>query len=264
VTFSPNGRLLASGSPDMFGRKDEVVHVWQLTTAKEIGTFRGHERPVFAVAFSPDSTKLVTGSGDATALIWDLSAVGRSRPIAAGEGPPVGRAPGPRELEAAWADLAGADAARAFRARWALGSSPEEAVALLKGRLRRAQADDPQRLRRLLDGLNSDQFAVRTKAQAGLEELGDLAEQALRQALAGKPTLEMRRRLETALERMRVPVTRPELLRPLRAVAVLEDIGTPAAWELLKELASGAPEARLTREAAASLGRLARRTPARR
>jgi hypothetical protein len=54
------------------------------------------------------------------------------------------------------------------------------------------------------------------------------------------------------------------VVRCLRAVAVLEDLGTPAARELLEGLAAGAPEARLTREAKASLRRLGRRmTPPR-
>jgi hypothetical protein len=61
------------------------------------------------------------------------------------------------------------------------------------------------------------------------------------------------------LERVHGPVTQPELLQALRAVAVLEDISTPQARRLLEQLASGAPEARLTREAQASLRRLALR-----
>jgi hypothetical protein len=89
-----------------------------------------------------------------------------------------------------------------------------------------------------------------------LEDLGDLAEPALRQTLANKPTLEVRRRVQAILERLRGPVTRPEVLQALRAVAVLEDIGTPAASRLLEDLAKGAPEARQTREAQASLRRL--------
>jgi HEAT repeat protein len=121
-----------------------------------------------------------------------------------------------------------------------------------------------QRLRRLLTDLDSARFAVRARAQAGLEALGDLAEPALRQALANKPNLEVRQRVQKALDRLRRPVTRPEVLRPLRAVAVLEGIATPAARKLLKELASGVPEARLTREAQASLSRLDRRPPAQR
>jgi hypothetical protein len=45
----------------------------------------------------------------------------------------------------------------------------------------------------------------------------------------------------------------------VRAIEVLEHIGTPDANELLQTLATGAPEARLTQEAKASLERLAKR-----
>ncbi len=67
----------------------------------------------------------------------------------------------------------------------------------------------------------------------------------------------MRRRIEALMEKLRA-VTRPEALRALRAVAVLEDIATPEARQLLETLAKGAPEARLTQEAKASLTRLAK------
>jgi hypothetical protein len=48
----------------------------------------------------------------------------------------------------------------------------------------------------------------------------------------------------------------PERVQALRAVEVLEWIGTPEARKVLEALATGAPAARLTREARASLGRL--------
>ena len=48
----------------------------------------------------------------------------------------------------------------------------------------------------------------------------------------------------------------------LRAIEVLEHIGTAEARQVLKSLANGAPEARRTREAKSSLERLAKRTAA--
>ena len=54
------------------------------------------------------------------------------------------------------------------------------------------------------------------------------------------------------------PVADPETLRALRAVAVLEDVGTPPARKVLETLAKGSVEARLTQEAKAALARLAR------
>jgi hypothetical protein len=51
----------------------------------------------------------------------------------------------------------------------------------------------------------------------------------------------------------------PERLRGLRAVEVLEQVGTDGAKALLEGLAKGAPDAELTQEARAALGRLTRR-----
>jgi hypothetical protein len=243
VAFAPDGRLLAATAPpgDIF--------LWDLTKGKELRRFKGFDAEVTWLGFSPDGRRLLSGLADSTLLVWDVGSRGAA---------PAGR-PGAEGLSKAWSDLAGTDVPRAFRARWVLATVPEEAVPLLKEQLRPAQAADAQRLRRLLTELESEQFAVREKAQAGLEELGDLAEPALRQRLADQPTLEVHRRLQKVLERLRGPVRRPEVLHGLRGVAVLEDIATPAARQLLEALAKGAPEARLTREAKASLLRLARR-----
>jgi hypothetical protein len=68
------------------------------------------------------------------------------------------------------------------------------------------------------------------------------AEPALRRTLEGKPTLEARRRVQAIRERLRGPVTRPQLLQPLRAVAVLEDLGTLKARRLLEILAKELPK----------------------
>ena len=40
-------------------------------SGREEFTFRGHTKGVFGVAFSPDGARLVTGSGDNTAKLWD-------------------------------------------------------------------------------------------------------------------------------------------------------------------------------------------------
>jgi WD40 repeat protein len=39
---------------------------------KLLQVFKGHEDVVFSVAFSPDGKKILTGSGDKTARLWDL------------------------------------------------------------------------------------------------------------------------------------------------------------------------------------------------
>jgi hypothetical protein len=88
--------------------------------------------------------------------------------------------------------------------------------------------------------------------------LGELAEATLRQKLQEKLTLEMQQRLEHLLRKVE-PSRSPDRLREVRAIEVLEHIGTPEAKQILQTLAEGAPEARLTQEAKASLERLAKR-----
>ena len=72
------------------------------------------------------------------------------------------------------------------------------------------------------------------------------------------PSLEARRRAEGILRDMEKGVT-PGQRRALRAAEVLEWIATKEARAGLLELTKGAPDARLTREAAAACKRLAGR-----
>jgi RNA polymerase sigma factor (sigma-70 family) len=244
AAFSRDGKLLAVAAP-----LEEIV-VWDLTSSTELQRFKGFDAEVTSLVFSPDGRQLISGLGDSTLLIWDL----RQRAI-----------PQSAELRAtvvakAWADLAGNDASRAFRARWTLASVPGEAVSLLKEHLHPTQAADPERLKKLIADLDSKQFAERDQAQKELETLGESAAPALRRTLADKPSLEVSRRIQSLLDKLHEPVTQPEQLRGLRALAVLEEIGTPEAQEILKILATGAAEARLTQEAKASLDRLAHRS----
>jgi hypothetical protein len=79
----------------------------------------------------------------------------------------------------------------------------------------------------------------------------------LREALQGTPTEELRRQATRLLEKM--TSLSNERLRHVRAVEALEYMGTPEARKLLETVAKGAPEARLTHEAKASLERLSRK-----
>jgi len=60
VAFSPDGRLLASGSNDM------SIKLWQSHTLKLIHTLSGHSGGIRSVAFSLDGKLLASGSSDAT------------------------------------------------------------------------------------------------------------------------------------------------------------------------------------------------------
>ncbi|RJE26741.1 NACHT domain protein, partial [Aspergillus sclerotialis] len=64
VTFSPNGRLLASGS------SDRTVRLWDPAAGVLQQTLEGHALPVSSVAFSPDGRLLASGSDDKTVRLW--------------------------------------------------------------------------------------------------------------------------------------------------------------------------------------------------
>jgi WD40 repeat protein len=247
LAFSGDGRLLITGG------LGGVIRVREVATGQERCRFRGHlAGAVGALAVSADGRLLASGGYDSQVLVWDLTGRapdGRWRPARLR----------PEELAAAWQALAGADAAAAHRALWRLAADPEGGTALLRARLRPVAAPEPARLAGLLADLDSERFAVRQRAMRQLEGLGDLAGPALRRAREGRLALEARRRLDLLLEKLEQHPPAGDRLRALRAVEVLERVGTPGARRLLESLAGGAPAAWLTREARAALERLAGR-----
>ena len=82
VAFSPDGRVMASGS------YDKTVKLWDLKDLSVMGTLEGHKDQVFRVAFSPDGKSLATCSGDSTVIIWDVQ-THKSRRVLAGHGDPM-------------------------------------------------------------------------------------------------------------------------------------------------------------------------------
>jgi RNA polymerase sigma factor (sigma-70 family) len=249
VAIAPDGRTVAVAT----GWANAEVCVLDARTGQALLRLRGHASYAGALAFAPDGRTLASGQRDTTALVWDLAPglrrLGAPAPLLSHD-----------ELKSYWAQLADPEAKKARAAIAALAAAPTSALPFLEGRLRPAERARPEHVQRLIADLDSEHYAAREAATKELAALGVEAELSLRRALRGNLSAEARRRVETLLEGP-APRTGPsgELLRRLRAIAVLEQVGSPQAARVLRELAGGAPSARETLEAKNASERLAHR-----
>lgn len=240
MRFSPDGRWLAVAGDD------RAVHVWDMLKGQWLRHWPGHLGEIGALVFSPDGRRLASGSEDTSALIWDVSGLAKEQPHR--------EALSHKELDELWSALAGADAVQAYKALRTLETDPDRAVSLLAERMRYKPSADAKQLASLIAQLDSDDFAVRERATTALRRLDWEAEPALCKVLENKPSLEMRQRVKQLLDDIRKRTPLPELLRMLRGIEILEQIGTREARRVIARLAEGTT--RPAREAKAALERL--------
>jgi hypothetical protein len=244
IALSPDGRTL------YLSYDTSQIVAFEVATGKVRRRIYGHAGCVRSLAMAPDGRRLLSGSDDGFALLWDTTPAGAAKP----RKEPLTVA----EADELWAALAGDDAPKAFAAMADLAAAPDRALALLRRELKPAPAPTDAELDRLFADLDNDDFATREKASRRLAELGELAVPGLRKRLAKAESVEVRKRAEDFLGRFDPATLKPDRLRQMRAVELLEGIATPAARDVLSDLAKGAAEAPQTLDAAAALERLRR------
>jgi hypothetical protein len=242
LQFSADGRTIAAS--DIHGS----VSLWETATDHLRVAWPAHPWRVCDLAQAANGRTLVTADLR-TALAWDIPAlvgggVARRGPFT------------PEELDDLWADLGAQDGVKAFKALWAMAGSPPQSLPLLKQRLPTTIEDMGERMERWLLELGARDPDVRKRAAEDLDTLGVYAEPGLKRGLVSQPSEEVRKNVGQMLAALPRPVTASSWLRAMRAVELLERIGTPEARQLLEQVARGAPGARLTLEAKASLERL--------
>ena len=69
--FSPDTQWLVAGGWDY------LIHVWEASSGRKVGSFKGHLDEVFSIAFAPNSKTLASGSKDGRVYLWDLRSLQR-------------------------------------------------------------------------------------------------------------------------------------------------------------------------------------------
>jgi WD40 repeat protein len=259
AAFSADGRLIALAYGNRLHtagmakyryyeneQKHHRISIWEAATGQEV--LQIPEDDACSVAISPDGKKLAAGFTHSQVQFWDLKPEGwkfgdKAVTLDA------------KDLDQCWADLSSDDAKAAYQAICTLAAAGEPAVVFLKGKLEPVKPAGDE-LKRLLAQLDSEKYADREGAFRELKKLAPAVEGELRQALDGKISPEVRKRLEKLLEAWEKRPASPDELRSVRAIQTLEQIGSPAARAMLTQLSEGAPGAWITTQAKLAAGRV--------
>jgi WD40 repeat protein len=248
LAFSPDGRSLIVVLADGLAVWDLLRNDWSVAVRAPADDLCWPASG--AVAVSPDGRTAAVGRSDGTVVLWPLPA----RPQ---QPPPLSNA----ELDRTWESL---QQPGGYRAVWELSARPEQAMRLLAERLKGPAGPAEVEVRRLIESLDAVEYDEREKASRRLERLGPVAEPIIRTAAESRSPETRRRAREilASFEKAPTPLA-PEVVRAVRAVAVLDAVSTEEARRLLRGLTSGAthPAVAAAARDALALAAAARRPP---
>lgn len=232
--FSPDGRRLAT--VDVAQSGETSIRIWETVSGSELVRLTP-ANGASGCAFTPDGQRLVVANTDTTFGVWDYSRLeARSLTPIGGDN---------------WELLIHPNAKVGLAAVDALVADPATALLLLKARLRPI---DPLLVKKLIAELADEDFAARERAGDDLARLGSQAEGALGEA-AKSPSPEASCRAVRILRGIN------PCIRTIRAVEVVERIGTAEARDLLASWAKGTSHVSLQAEARSAIERRLRSRP---
>ena len=225
------------------------IDFWDIPSGKRFGGVNAPGHAINSFDFTPDGRRLLTGGRDSTILCWDMTRPEwRSRQL-------VSRL-SDADLAQHWARLRNGKADEAYRSKWALAGDAKKTVEFFRTRLPSTPPISAERIKSWIADLDSQQYTVRERAQSDLQDHFGECEESLRNALVGSITAEAKNRVNRIIEANFAAIPKPDQLRDLRAIEILEQIGTPEARDLLRHLAAVESPTRFSRDAAESLKRL--------
>jgi RNA polymerase sigma factor (sigma-70 family) len=226
-----------------------AISAFEVATGRVRRTLTGHRSYVGGLAVSADGRRLISGSHDSTALVWDLTVAGaraqRAEPLTESE------------ADKLWAAVERDDAKAAYTALAELAGSPDRALMIVREHIKPARTGPTDAaVDRILTDLATENAATRAAASKELAKWGEQAVPAVRKRFAGLSSAEARQRLSAFLREFDTAAPSAGRRLEIRAVELLELMATPEARALLGELATGAANAPLTLDAAAALKRM--------